>query len=120
MPAVDRRPVDQPGTLRQRRGRARLRSREKVPPGQADAAPSPPPPPEHGIDSNCAASTQAPPRTGLIKPTRVGPSRFRQSRGLSSFGEKPPSGEPKRRSFRLRSIKAGAQRRPLRNGLCVV
>jgi hypothetical protein len=28
--------------------------------------PSPPLPPEHGIGSNCTASTQARPRTGLI------------------------------------------------------
>jgi hypothetical protein len=33
--------------------------------------PSPPPSPDHGIDSNCAASTQARPRTGLITRERV-------------------------------------------------
>lgn len=36
------------------------------PPDQSDAAPYPPPQPDHGIESNCAASTQDLPRTGLI------------------------------------------------------
>jgi hypothetical protein len=45
------------------------------PPAQSDAVPSPPPQPEHGSESNCAAPTQARPRTGLIIPTPVNQNR---------------------------------------------